>query len=87
MEKVGTNKWIFHGENRRLSIKEIQRIQTFPDWYEFSKAVNFWKKERTISENSRIDKIYKQIGNTVPVLLAQAIYNQFLIFYLSYILN
>lgn len=73
MEKVGTNKWIFQGENRRLSIKEIQRIQTFPDWYEFSKGDKFGKNGKTISENSRIDKVYKQIGNAVPVLLAQAI--------------
>lgn len=87
MEKVGTNKWIFHGKNRRLSIKEIQRIQTFPDWYEFSKGDKFWKNGKTISENSRIDKVYKQIGNTVPVLLAKRFYNQFLIFYLPYILN
>ncbi|WP_390891270.1 DNA cytosine methyltransferase [Gemella sanguinis] len=87
MEKVGTNKWIFHGKNRRLSIKEIQRIQTFPDWYEFSKGDKFWKNGKTISENSRIDKVYKQIGNAIPVLLAKRFYNQFLIFYLPYILN
>src|SRR5699024_2130437 len=36
MEKVDKNKWVFtDGEenNRRLSVKEIARIQTFPDWY------------------------------------------------------
>lgn len=69
MTKVDKNKWIFNGTiNRRLSIKEIARIQTFPDWFEFLDGGNV-----NIKENSRIDKIYKQIGNAVPVLLAKAI--------------
>lgn len=71
MEKVDTNKWIFpDGEesNRRLSVKEIQRIQTFPDWYYFDDGNNL-----KMSENGRLDKIYKQIGNAVPVMLARAI--------------
>src|SRR5699024_10286917 len=71
MEKVGKDKWIFtDGEenNRRLSVKEIARIQTFPDWYEFSDGGNEGK-----SKNGRLNKIYKQIGNAVPVELARAI--------------
>ena len=71
MEKVDKNKWIFpDGEenNRRLSIKEIARIQTFPDWYSFSDG-----KNQKISKNGRLDKIYKQIGNAVPVELARAV--------------
>lgn len=69
MTKIDKNKWIFNGDiNRRLSVKEIARIQTFPDWFEFSDGGN-----KNISENGRIDKIYKQIGNAVPVLLAKAI--------------
>ncbi|RBN42443.1 DNA (cytosine-5-)-methyltransferase [Priestia megaterium] len=71
MEKVEANKWIFpDGEenNRRLSVKEIARIQTFPDWYYFSKGNNM-----KMSENGRLDKAYKQIGNAVPVLLARAV--------------
>lgn len=69
MTKIDKNKWIFNGDkNRRLSIKEIARIQTFPDWFEFSDGGN-----ENIRENGRIDKIYKQIGNAVPVLLAKAI--------------
>ncbi|PFM32267.1 DNA cytosine methyltransferase [Bacillus cereus] len=71
MEKVESNKWVFsEGEekNRRLSVKEIARIQTFPDWYYFSQGSNL-----KMSENGRIDKVYKQIGNAVPVLLAQAV--------------
>lgn len=71
MEKVGKDKWIFpDGEenNRRLSVKEIARIQTFPDWFEFSDGGN----EKT-AQNGRLDKKYKQIGNAVPVQLARAI--------------
>jgi len=71
MEKVDKNKWVFtDGEenNRRLSVKEIARIQTFPDWYQFSDGGNL-----KISKNGRLDKKYKQIGNAVPVELARAV--------------
>jgi DNA (cytosine-5)-methyltransferase 1 len=71
MEKVGKDKWIFpDGEenNRRLSVKEVARIQTFPDWFYFSDGGN-----QKVSLNNRLDKQYKQIGNAVPVLLARAI--------------
>lgn len=71
MIKMETNKWVFpDGEenHRRLSAKEIARIQTFPDWYEFSTGNN-----EKISKNGAIDKIYKQIGNAVPVELARAV--------------
>lgn len=71
MEKVEKDKWIFtDGEenNRRFSIKEIKRIQTFPDWFYFSNG-----KNDNIVDNGRLDKVYKQIGNAVPVLLARAV--------------
>lgn len=71
MEKIESNHWVFQeGEdkNRRLSVKEIARIQTFPDWYEFSQGENL-----KMSENGLLDKQYKQIGNAVPVELARAI--------------
>lgn len=71
MEKIGKDKWLLPGGeklNRRLSVKEIARIQTFPDWFEFSSGSN-----NKISTNGRLDKIYKQIGNAVPVLLAKEI--------------
>ncbi|MCS4488715.1 DNA cytosine methyltransferase [Streptococcus sciuri] len=66
-------RWKFNGDNRRLSTKEIARIQTFPDWFEFSKGSAIGKSGREISKNAQIDKIYKQIGNAVPVLLARAV--------------
>lgn len=67
-------RWKFNGDkNRRLSIKEISRIQTFPDWFEFSSGSPIGKSGKEISKNAQIDKIYKQVGNAVPVLLARAI--------------
>lgn len=69
MEQVDKNKWIFpDGEenNRRLSVREIKRIQTFPNWYAFNEGKN-------TSVNGRLDKQYKQIGNAVPVFLARAV--------------
>lgn len=71
MQHVGKDQWAFAEDDlqpRRLSVKEIARIQTFPDWYQFSDGGNM-----AASENSRLDKQYKQIGNAVPVLLAKAV--------------
>ena len=48
----------FHWENRRLTIDELKRIQTFPDDYKF-----YGKRS----------SIQKQIGNAVPSLLAKKI--------------
>ncbi|PAE96832.1 DNA cytosine methyltransferase [Shouchella clausii] len=70
MEKTDTDKWILPGRpeyHRRLSVKEISRIQTFPDWFEFSSG------NQHISKNGRLNKVYKQIGNAVPVELARQI--------------
>ena len=71
MVKEGKDRYVFSdGEenNRRLSIKEIARIQTFPDWYEFSRGTSAKK-----SENAKLDLVYKQVGNAVPVRLAMAV--------------
>lgn len=70
MVKVGKDKYVFaDGEenNRRLSVKEIARIQTFPDWYKFSRGTS------NRNENAKLDLVYKQIGNAVPVRLALAV--------------
>ena len=45
-------------ENRPLQILEYSRIQTFPDTYKFQGSIN---------------QKYKQIGNAVPVKLAEAL--------------
>lgn len=70
MVHVGKDRYEFSdGEenNRRLSVKEIARIQTFPDWYEFSRGT------KRGNENAKLDLVYKQIGNAVPVRLAMAV--------------
>ena len=49
-------------ENRRYTIREVARIQTFPDTFKF------------IDETPRdIVAMYKVIGNAVPVTLARVI--------------
>lgn len=62
MEKVESDKFIFDPANdslyRRLSVREIARIQTFPDNFVF--------------KYDRIVDAYKMIGNAVPVKLAEA---------------
>ena len=48
-------------QDRTISIREAARIQSFPDWFAF---------EGSYSE------LYDQVGNAVPVKLAQAIGNE-----------
>lgn len=71
MIKLNKDHWELPGDSslhRRLSVKEIARIQTFPDWFEFSDGGNI-----ASSKNNRLNKQYQQIGNAVPVHLAKAI--------------
>lgn len=56
--KYDCNMYIHPWEARGLSPREAARIQTFPDDYIFTGAQNLW---------------YAQIGNAVPVKLAEAI--------------
>lgn len=69
MKKVSKDLWKFQGElNRRLSVRECARIQTFPDWFEFSDD-----GKDNVSRTNRLNEKYKQIGNAVPVMLAEKI--------------
>lgn len=82
MLKIDKEKWIFQGEeNRRLSVREIARIQTFPDWFYFSDG-----DKANISKNSKLNEQYKQIGNAVPVYLAEKIARP-IIGFLHYYIN
>lgn len=70
MQKLEKDKWSLIGnKNRRLSVRESARIQTFPDWWIFDDGSSV----STSSKNNHLDKQYKQIGNAVPVLLARAV--------------
>ena len=69
MIKLSKDLWEFSGEfNRRLSVREVARIQTFPDWFSFSDG-----SKPNVSKNHKLNEKYKQIGNAVPVLLAEKI--------------
>ncbi len=63
MIKIGKDKMEFVQDKeylyRRLSIREVARIQTFPDDFEF------------IYEN--IEQGYKMVGNAVPINLGYAL--------------
>ncbi|MBD8087291.1 DNA (cytosine-5-)-methyltransferase [Limosilactobacillus sp. c11Ua_112_M] len=67
MKKIDKDHWKFQGKiNRRLSVRECARIQSFPDWFEFSDS-----GKDTVSRANRLNEKYKQIGNAVPVILAE----------------
>ena len=68
MVKVGRDEWVFQGDlNRRLSVRECARVQTFPDWFYFSRGSG------GASLNHQLGEQYKQIGNAVPVVLAEKV--------------
>jgi DNA (cytosine-5)-methyltransferase 1 len=48
----------FHWRNRRLSVREMARLQTFPDTHEFSGSY---------------ESVRRQIGNAVPVVIGELI--------------
>jgi len=53
---------------RIMTVRELARIQSFPDWFEFR------SKETTGSTRRKFEvPQYSQVGNAVPPLMAQAI--------------
>jgi DNA (cytosine-5)-methyltransferase 1 len=55
-------------EPRIMTVRELARFQSCPDWFEFR------SKETTGSERRKVEvPQYSQVGNAVPPLMAQAI--------------
>lgn len=63
---IDCHMYIHPTQNRGLSPREAARLQTFPDDYLFRGSLNEW---------------YRQIGNAVPVRLAEIIGNEIMNFY------
>lgn len=59
---------IHYSEPRILTVREMARLQSFPDWFEFKGKYTTGGDRRT-KECPR----YTQVGNAVPPLLAEAI--------------
>ncbi|KGB50808.1 hypothetical protein LH61_04745 [Leuconostoc mesenteroides P45] len=68
MKKIDSDHWELVGQNRRLSVREVARIQTFPNWFKFSDGGNL-----KAQKNHRLNQQYKQIGNAVPVKMARQV--------------
>lgn len=69
--------FVHYSQARALTVRECARIQTFPDWYQFSGKRTTGGIRR--AGNPRVNIFerevpkYTQIGNAVPVKLAQSI--------------
>jgi DNA (cytosine-5)-methyltransferase 1 len=59
---------VHYAEDRTLSVREMARIQSFPDWFEFKGKVTTGGEQRAY-EVPR----YTQVGNAVPPLMAKQI--------------
>lgn len=82
MIKVDKDLFEFQGNfNRRLSVREAARIQTFPDWFKFSDG-----SKLDVSKNHKLNEQYKQIGNAVPVFLAEKMVRPIISFILNNII-
>jgi len=73
--------YVHFSQPRTLTVREWARLQCFPDWYEFSGTRTTGGLRRAGNPRKGIHARevpkYTQIGNAVPVLLAQAIGNHF----------
>jgi DNA (cytosine-5)-methyltransferase 1 len=59
----------YHMENlRTMTVREMARFQSFPDWFEFRSKVTTGGQYRKYEVPQ-----YTQVGNAVPPLLAKTI--------------
>lgn len=69
--------FVHFSQARSLTVREWARIQTFPDWYQFSgkRTTGGIRRAGNPRENNFDREVpkYTQIGNAVPVKLAEAI--------------
>lgn len=68
MIKHSSTSWSLANEqqDRRFTINEAARIQSFPSWFDFYIGDSG-------NHNTRVEKGFKQIGNAVPPLLGKAL--------------
>jgi DNA (cytosine-5)-methyltransferase 1 len=60
--------YVHPDEPRIMTVRELARLQSFPDWFEFR------SKETTGSHRRKVEvPQYSQVGNAVPPLMAEAI--------------
>ena len=73
--------YIHYAQPRILTVREWARLQTFPDWYQFSgpRTTGGIRRAGNPKENNHQRDLprYTQIGNAVPVLLAKTIGDHF----------
>ncbi len=60
--------FIHYSEPRVLTVREMARLQSFPDWFSFQGAYTTGGKDR----RNKCPR-YTQVGNAVPPLLAEAL--------------
>jgi DNA (cytosine-5)-methyltransferase 1 len=73
--------YVHYSQPRILTVREWARIQTFPDWYQFAgkRTTGGIRRAGRPGENIHERELpkYTQIGNAVPVKLAEAIGEHF----------
>ncbi len=73
--------YVHYSEPRILTVREWARLQTFPDWYQFEgkRTTGGLRRAGNPREGLHDREVpkYTQIGNAVPVRLAEAVANHF----------